>query len=145
MPGFLADALSRPENSNYALAVETALTWKVKPMDILLPVHQRAQMTDLDEDALASADIGIMKAWTILQRETCKKCGTPYWLGRNPDRYIKFDADIVTCYGCVAVEDYDKNQKERESGTTTYPVFSMYLEKPRPSRSMWLRGERTPD
>lgn len=114
-------------------------------MDVLMPPHQRARFTDLDEAAIANADLALMSAWTILKRETCSKCGVPYWWGHNTDRYINFTAEQVTCHACAAVEAHDKNTKDREPGSTTYPQLSMFFDKPRPTRAMWLAGEKTAD
>lgn len=140
MPGFLADCLSRPENSDFILAVETAKEWGVKPMDVLVPLHTRSRFDDLDPDAIANADLALMKAYVILKRESCPRCGTPYWIGHNTDNYIDFEVGEDTCYACKKVEDHNKSQKENSTAVIAYPKLVMLLDHERPTREGWLKS-----
>lgn len=140
MPGFLADCLSRPENSDVSLAIATAKEWGVKPMDVLIPHHVRPRYHNLDYDAIANADLALMRAYVILQRESCPRCGTPYWIGHNTDNYIQFEVGEEHCYACEAVELHNKAQKETSNAVVTYPKLSMLLGKERPSRASWLKS-----
>lgn len=143
MPGFIADALSRPENRVYYEAIDTALMWGREPMDILIPVHTRYRYPDLDLEAIADANIAMMRGWTKLKRESCPKCGTPYWIGHNPDNNIQFGVEEDTCYACKATEEHDamkaKDKASNQHGVVTYPVLKMMFDTPRPTRVIGLQ------
>lgn len=140
-PGFLVDALSRPENNFYAVSIETAKDWGLTPMDVLIPKHQREHFHDLDYDAIAASNLALMQAWTMLKKESCPKCGTPYWIGHNTDRYIQFDVEEDVCHACAADERHSKNKKDKdEFGVITFPVLNMLFEQPRPTREAGYRA-----
>lgn len=105
-------------------------------MEVLIPEHVREQYTDLDLNAIANSDIALMKAWTMLKRESCPKCGMPIWLGHSTNNYVQFDVDESMCHSCIAVEKHESSQPKNTSraGIVSYPVLKMMFDAPRPTR-----------
>lgn len=113
-------------------------------MDILIPRHQRVRYENLDYDAIENANYALMQAYAALKRETCPKCGTPYWIGHNPDSYIQFTVEEETCHACAEVGAHEAKKKGTDHGVVTYPVVTMLFDHPVPSREegyLRMRGK----
>lgn len=107
MPGFLAEALTWPENSHYASQIRTARSWGVTPLTII---------TGEDPEWTTENRL-LAQALTMLEDETCKGCGVPYWHSRSSHRNINLVIKKDVCYGCREVEqDRAKNEKSRKIG-----------------------------
>lgn len=134
MPGFLADALTWPQNYNAALGVQTAYELGVRPLTFL----NDSQPTD----PWTIADKKLLMAWTILQKETCHECGNPLWICRSSDNNLSFSVRKGMCYAKLAMDKWRESKagKNMKDGETPYTVPVRYDEElPLPTRSEWIK------
>lgn len=107
MPGFLAEALSWPENSHYVSQIKTARSWGIPPLMVITG----------DDPEWTTENRLLAQALTMLEDETCKGCGVPYWHSRSSHRNIQLLIQKDTCYGCREIEqDRAKNEKTKKAG-----------------------------
>lgn len=107
------------------MLVEAAKSWSIPPTQLIMG---RPMTWSADDSKLAAA-------LTVLERETCRECGTVAWHGHSGNRYIKLDVDSSHCYGCQALEERrEDKEKKVAKGEKPYVKVSMYGDLPVPSR-----------
>lgn len=84
-------------------------------------------------------DTRLAMALTVLEAETCKRCGTPGWIGHSTDNRILFSVESSTCYGCAQLEEHDhKQHKTKQSspgfGKRYRPQARMFDDSELPTR-----------
>lgn len=103
MPDFLAEVLTWNHNYGNLMAVQTAVKMGLPPTSFL---------TDKDpSEGWSREDKKLAIALTILEKETCSKCGQPIWICRSSDKNLLFKVRKTTCY---ATAEYEKEQKNNE-------------------------------
>lgn len=129
MPGFLAEVLSKPHNRNYVTSIKTARSWGVPP---------RTMIFGEEPNIWTEQDVLLATALTVLEDETCKKCGTPVWWGYSTDNRIQFKIESSRCYGCEELEkerEQEQKNKVKSHGKVLYPIpYNFFQEQPLPSR-----------
>lgn len=134
MPGFLADVLHRPHNYSYRVMVETAQKWGLPPTQVML-----GRPTEWSAD-----DTKLSTALVVLEKETCRDCGQPAWLGHSTDRNLTFKSESTHCYGCMELE---KRREDKENkvgkGEKPYVVAKMWDDSPLPGRAEALARQQT--
>jgi len=126
MPGFLAEALTWPENRSFVTDLKTARSWGVPPLTIMTG----------DEQGWTSINRKLAKSLTVLEEEACGSCKTPLWYAYSTDNHIQFEVKTSHCYSCAALEKYrEEHKKEAKPGQIHYvkPV-NIFPEEPLPSR-----------
>lgn len=101
MPGFLAEALTWPENHGARTLLKTARSWGIPPL--VMFTGEQTDWSDERNRMLAAA-------LTVLEDETCSTCGTPVWLGHSTNNEIQFKVQSTTCYGCAEIEKAENNR-----------------------------------
>lgn len=134
MPGFLAEVLTWPKNYEYAIAVETAMNLKLPPTVMLQEDRQPTE-------GWSGADKKLAKAWTILQKETCGKCGQPLWVCRSSNRDLLFKVRKGLCYASAELEKWEAGKNSTlKKGEYPYILAEMRNETdPLPSRRDYLK------
>lgn len=134
MPDFLADALTWPHNYTYALALETAMTWRVRPLSMIV---ENAQ----PNDAWSNLDRKLALSWTIMQHETCQQCGQPLWICRSDNINLGFSVRTSVCYAKMQVEKWQETAKGKNIGKGEYPyvVPRMLNDEELPSRADYIK------
>lgn len=136
MPGFLAEVLTWPRNYYSAVAVETAVKMGIPPTSLLSESQP--------SDPWSRADKKLALAYTILQRETCAKCGQPLWVCRSTNPELTFKAKKAVCFASQELEKYaeSKNGKTLKKGEYIYavPVLGYDETKPLPSRREYFES-----
>lgn len=133
MPGFLADALTWPNNYAYVIAIETAMKLNLPPSVMLTDTGQPS-------DGWSRADKKLAMAWTILQRETCKNCGQPLWICRSSNKDLLFSVRTDTCYAKAELDKWETSKKGKslKKGEHPFVVAKMRKEQPLPSRAAYM-------
>lgn len=135
MPDFLADSLTWPKHYHIALAVQTAMDLHLPPTFMLLEGKQPT-------DPWSRHDKKLAVAWTIMNKETCPKCGQPIWICRSSDKNLGFSVKVGLCYASAELEKWQdsKRGKNLKKGEYPYVVPTMYDDSPLPSRLDYLNG-----
>ena len=119
MPDFLAEVLTWPRNYYMAVAVETAYEMGIPPTSLLTDKQP--------SEPWSKADKKLVLAYTILQKETCQKCGQPLWICRSTNSLLQFKPRKAVCFASQELEKYgeSKNGKNLKKGEYVYavPVF----------------------
>lgn len=130
MPDFLAEVLTWPRNYYNAVAVQTAVNMGLRPTCMLTDEQPNAPWS--------RADKKLAIAYTILNRETCTKCGQPLWICRSTDSKLRFKVRRAVCFASQELEKYSesKNGKNLKKGEYIYavPEYDADPEAPLPSR-----------
>lgn len=130
MPGFLAEALSKPHNRAMLLLLRTAKEWKLPPTAV---IRSSSTVGTWNED-----DYLLASALTVLESETCSSCGTPAWLGHSTNNLIEFKVEEATCHACAELgkaEEERGKQKKKSHGKTFYPIArNVFKDRPLPTR-----------
>lgn len=114
MPGFLAEALTWPENSWAITVLKTARSWQLPPLQMI--TGKKSGWDDQRNRLLAVAI-------TLLEDEMCKSCGTPVWLGHSSNNEVVFDLRTSTCFGCAEIDKARSNSgKKAKHGESHYVV-----------------------
>lgn len=134
MPDFLAEVLTWPHNYYNNVAVETAMKWGIPPTSLLS-----------DGDTTSSwsrADKKLAMAYTILNRETCRKCGQPLWICRSTNKDLTFHPRKDKCFATEEFEKYSesKNGKNLKKGEYIYVTPEMPEGMPLPSRKEYFES-----
>ena len=137
MPGFLADALTRPNNRWLVQILKSARSWSLPPLTLI--TGEETSWTDERNRLLAVA-------LTILESESCDSCGTPAWIGQSTSRDIVFDVDSSTCFGCAELEkasdDESRSQRKRARGEVRFVTArNAWPDQSLPSRHELYRAE----
>lgn len=136
MPGFLAEVLTWPRNYYSAVAVETAVKMGIPPTSLLTDSQP--------SDPWSRADKKLALAYTILQRESCSKCGQPLWICRSTNDKLGFRPKRAVCFASQELEKYAESKagKNLKKGEYIYavPVFDYDEEKPLPSRREYFES-----
>ena len=129
MRGFLAEVLSLPHNRAYVTAVKTARSWGVPP---------RVMVFGGSPGEWSAEDALLANALTVLENETCNRCGTPVWWGYSTDNEIQFKIGHETCHACVELEkrqsEDSKNKTARRGQSPYVTPHNVWEGKPLPSR-----------
>ena len=107
--GFLASVLAEPHNSETLLSLQSALEWKVRPLEFL-GIEGQGPWT--------ATDRLLAEALTIYGRTLCPDCGHGKRLAWDDelDGWFEVDDEIV-CQACAARERYLKDRNgEPEPG-----------------------------
>lgn len=115
MPGFLAEVLTW-ETGRWAVPIlKTARSWSVPPLTLMT-----GKKTDWSDERNRMLAVAL----TIVETETCDRCGTPAWIGRSTDSEIVFEVESSTCFGCAELEKDQEARKgqKRAKGEIRYPV-----------------------
>lgn len=72
-------------------------------------------------------------ALTILERETCKGCGTPSWIGHSTNNEIVFDLKSSVCYACAELERERDDREKKRGGPPPLKGESRYAS----ARNIW--------
>lgn len=134
MPDFLAEVLTWPRNYYNAAAVQAAKDWGIPPTSLL---------TDKDpSESWSRADKKLAIAYTILNRETCSKCGQPLWICRSTNKDLTFKPLKDKCFAAEEFEKYSesKNGKNLKKGEYVYVVPQMSGGAPLPSRREYFES-----
>ncbi len=135
MPDFLADQLTRAHNFQIALALQTAMELRLPP---LIFINEDRQPSD----GWSAEDKKLALAWTILQKETCPKCGQPLWICRSSNNMLGFKVRKGLCYATAELERYNEAQEKKKQnlkpGEYLYTVPYMMNDTDLPSRQDWL-------
>ena len=134
MPDFLAEVLTWPKNYSYALAVQTAMEWKLPPTVMLQTGKQPTEGWSREDKKLAMA-------WTIMEKETCSQCGKPLWICRSSSKDLLFKVKKDVCYASRELEKWQdtKAGKDLKKGERAYVVAEMRLpEQKMPTRREYL-------
>lgn len=126
MPGFLAEAMTWPENRQFVTDLKTARSWGVPPLTIMTG----------DEQGWTSINRKLAKSLVILEEEACGSCKTPLWYAYSTNNHIQFEVKTSHCYACAALDKYrEEHKKEAKPGQIHYvkPV-NVFPEEPLPSR-----------
>lgn len=118
MPGFVADALTRPINQRFILELKTAKSWGNEPLDIL-GVHVKRQLNKKERKRINRL---LKLAYQILEDEICQSCGVPDWLARTADNRVQFKAMKHRCESCSV-----KDQAQKKYGNSLGPGESIYV------------------
>lgn len=134
MPGFLAEVLTWPKNYYNAVAVETAVNMGIPPTSLLSDKQP--------SESWSRADKKLAVAWTLLQRETCSRCGQPIWICRSSDKNVSFKMKRDVCY---ATAEFDRNKdkkqyKDPKPGEYFFTVPYTIDDSPLPSRKAYLES-----
>lgn len=132
MPGFLAEVLTWNKNYYNLIAVQTAVKMSLPPTSFILNKDP--------SEGWSREDKKLAMALTILEKETCQKCGQPLWICRSDNRNLLFKVKRDTCYATAELEkDQKKKQrKELKPGEYEYVVPFMRPDGPFPSRKEYL-------
>lgn len=132
MPDFLAEVLTWPSNYYYSVAVETAVKMGIPPTSLLSEEQPTKKWS--------SADKKLAMAWTVLQRETCNKCGQPLWICRSSNKDLGFRIRRGKCYSSSELEKWQKSKagETLKPGEYGYAVPYMRDESNLPSRKAYL-------
>lgn len=124
--------------------VKSALALNLRPSAHILALKRPASNWSEEDHKLAIA-------YSVLQSETCDKCGQPIWVCRNDDNRIQFKVKKYTCHGEKKLQktrkDWEKRNtgkdKERlKDGEYEYVVPYMTDGSQLPSRIEWLESLR---
>jgi len=126
MPDFLAEVLTWPSNYGIALAVQTAMDLNLPPTVMILADRQPT-------DGWSPQDKKLAIAWTVLQRETCTKCGQPMWVCRGSNKNIGFSVRKGMCYQSAELEKRsDREGAKLKKGEYFYATPKTYDDTPLP-------------
>lgn len=134
MPDFLAEVLTWPSNYYNTIAVETAVKMGLPPTSFITNKSPSEEWSREDKK--------LAMAWTILQHETCSKCGQPLWICRSSAKNLQFKIKKDLCYASAELEK-PANKKRAESlkpGEYQYVVPYTIDESPLPSRREYLES-----
>lgn len=136
MPGFLADALTWPQNYPYTVAVETAMRLNLPPSVMLVRGRQPS-------DGWSEYDKKLAMAWVILDKETCKECHQPLWICRSSNKDLMFSVRTDICYATTEFEKWQesKRAKNLKKGEKPYIIAKMRTDDPKPSRFEYLKAQ----
>ena len=89
----------------------------------------------------SEADHKLAVAYSILESETCDKCGNPIWLCRTTDERVEFE---VKSYRCFATAEQERREadwrKRRKKGERLKPgEYEYTVPKPRPGAELPTR------
>lgn len=132
MPDFLAEVLTWGHNYGNLMAVKTAVKMGLPPTSFL---------TDKDpSEGWSREDKKLAIALTILEHETCSKCGQPIWLCRSSDRNLLFKTAKATCYATAEFEKASKKKQNENLKPGEYMYVSPFMldDSPLPSRQDYL-------
>ena len=132
MPDFLAEVLTWSHNYSYLMAVQTAVKLGLPPTSFVT--------NKSPSEGWSREDKKLAIAVTILERETCDKCGQPLWICRSNNRNLLFKTRKATCY---AKAEFEKASKKKQNenlkpGEYMYVVPFMLDDSSLPSRREWL-------
>lgn len=135
MPDFLAEVLTWSKNYYNLMAVQTAVKMGLPPTSMLSDKQP--------SEGWSREDRKLAIALTIMERETCSKCGQQIWICRSTDKNLLFQTKKATCYATAQSEkDAKSNQFKAENlkpGEYTFVVPYMYGDdQTLPSRSDYL-------
>lgn len=134
MRDFLAEVLTWPSNYYTAIAVETAVNMGLRPTTFIGDGDPRGEWSREDKK--------LAMAHTILQHETCQKCGQPLWICRSSNNQLLFKTKKGMCY---ASAEHEKSAEGRQNqnlkkGQYLFTVPYMLDDSPFPSRREYLQG-----
>lgn len=133
MPDFLAEVLTWSNNYYNAIAVQTAYELGLPPTSFLGDKQPSEEWSREDKK--------LAMAWTILQKETCQKCGQPLWICRSSNKNILFRVRKATCYAAAELEKkQDDKRFKLAKGEYAYAVPYTLDESPLPSRRDYLES-----
>jgi len=134
MPDFLAEVLTWNNNYYNAVAVETAVGMGLRPTAFINDGDPRGEWSREDKK--------LAMAFTIMQRETCQKCGQPLWICRSDNKNLQFKAQKGVCYVTAELEKAAESRanKNLKKGQYLFAVPYMFDESPLPSRREYLES-----
>ena len=64
------------------------------------------------------ADYVFAFAAKTLEEEKCPRCGLPIWHAYSEDNRFTFECEDITCYSCMAKEEEEEAEREKNKGGT---------------------------
>lgn len=126
--------------------VKSALSLHLRPSAHILGLKKPT--SDWSE-----ADHTLAMAYSVLESETCDKCGHPIWVCRNTDNRITFSVESYVCFADKELQKTRKNwekknggkkDKERlKDGEYEYVVPKMTDGSPLPTRLDWYNSRNS--
>ena len=120
--------------------VKSALALHLRPSAHILALKKPTADWSQHDHTLAMA-------YSVLESETCDKCGHPIWVCRNTDNRITFRVETYTCFADKELQKTRKKWEERNKGKPNkerlkdgeyeYTVPKMTDDSPLPSRAEW--------
>ena len=72
----------------------------------------------------------------VIEDSKCPRCGTPTHWGHSTASHVGFEIDEVECFGCNAIEEAEKDNKETPRGVTKFArAVSLVEDMALPSRA----------
>lgn len=132
MPDFLAEVLTWNKNYYNLMAVQTAVNMSLRPTGFITDGPVNGEWSREDKK--------LAMALTVLEKETCSKCGQPLWICRSDNKNLLFKVKRDTCYASAELEKVTKakSHKELKNGEYEYTVPYMRPDGPLPSRKEYL-------